>query len=675
MWWIFPILNYFLLPVSILNPQINPTSWSWTHNRASFLNLFWLNGIWSWRPEYFPFYDSYSNPILTVLTFIPFLLATVALLFKSEKSRFNTYLMLFILIFIFLAKGLHEPLSQLNLFLYTYIPGMLMFREPVSKFTMAMMSFLALLVGYAVDHIANMKIGKINPTSLTKTLTTTFFITTFIIAVYPIVTNPIETKTEQLPFSSYIKIPDYWYQAVDWLDNQQDNYKILITPPDDHYMMPYTWGYYGTDQFLERLIQKPIISNYYTYSYKINPNTTLTLQQLYNSIKYNKTTEFKAFLDLLNIKYILQRNDIYWNFTGRNIIPPNEMQAFLTQQPYIKLTKTFGKLDIYEYTEPKPYLYILNPATLQQTKIKIENITTLKQTWNFNSTTDLTQWKNTTLEIHWQALQQLSLDDQTLKIELWNSTWGWKTINSPILPAQYGNTYNIQADIKGQNAHEVHIKIAEYNQNKTLLTVTYTAYVNDGTFNWTHITFNFEPTNKTTKYIQIQIWHGHETNKPLPNIIWIDNIQIKGYTTILNTTGIDLIFPNTTQNQPATILNYQRENPTKITAKINATQPFILAISEALDTQWTAYVNGKPHKPTTLYLCINGFYINQTGPLEITIEYEPQKWFYIGSIISLTTLTACTAHLTLTHPKTKHTLQKLKQKLKTKKKSRGAYPH
>jgi hypothetical protein len=652
-WWAIPTLNYYIWSPSVLNPQVNVADWAWTHSRASFINLFWLNGFWGWRPEYFTYYYSYSNPILIVLTFVPFLLAAVALLFRRSKSSFNAFIMFFVLIFIFLAKGLHEPFGQLNLLLYTYIPGMTMFREPASKFTMALVPFLALLVGDSVDHIANIKISKFKPTNLTKTLAAIFFITIFIIAAYPLVTNPIETKTQQLPFSSYVKIPDYWYQATDWLDNQQGDYKILITPPDDFYQMPYTWRYYGTDQFLERLIQKPIISTYYVYSYKTNPDVTLALQQLQCTIKCNRTTEFKAFLDLLNIKYILQRNDVYYNFTGRNIISPNEMQTFFTQQPYIHLAQEFGQLDIYKYIEHKPYMYTLNQATLQQARIRIENKTALERTWNFNSSTDLEEWQNTTPQNQFGANQSLTLDNETLKAELWNSTWGWKTINSPFLPARFGNIYEMQIDTKGQNTQGLHIKMAEYNANKKILTATYLAFVNEGTFNWTHTTFNFEPVNQTTEYIQIQIWHGHETNKSLPNIIWIDNVQICGYTKILNTTGLDLIFQNTTQSQPATILDYQKINPTKITATINATQPFILAISEALDQSWKAQVNGKQIENTPLYLGLKGFHINQTGLLEITIEYEPQRWFFYGSIISVATLLACLIYLTYNWTKNK----------------------
>jgi len=650
LWWTIPTLNYYLWSPSVFNPQISVTAWSWTHTRASFLNLFCLNGVWNWRPEYVPYIDSYSNPILIILTFIPFLTAAAALLFKTNKSRFNTYLMLAILVFLFLAKGLHEPLSQLNLLLYTYIPYMAMFREPTSKFTMALMPFLALLIGYAIDHIVNIKMSEVKHTNFTKTLTAAFFITTFIIAAYPLVTNPIETKTQQLPISSYIKIPDYWYEAADWLNNQPGDYEILITPPNDFYQMPYAWGYYGVE-FLTRLIQKPVLFS--NFDYKINPNISTALQQLYNTIKYNKITEFKALLDLLNIKYILQRNDIQYNFAGRDIIPPNEMQAFLTQQPYIHLTKKFAQLDIYEYDESKPYVYIINPSTLQQTTIKIENISTLERTWNFTYLTDLQEWQNATEPNQWQTIYTIDQDHNALKAELWNSTWGWKTLKSPLLPAQYGDTYQVQMDVKGQYAHEVHLKISEFNLDKNILSEIYTMYVKDGTFNWTHTTFTYEPTTSNTRYLQIQVWHGHETNKTFPNLVWIDNVQIKGYASILNTTGLNLIFQNATQNQLATIINYRKINPTKITATINAAQPFILAISETLDQSWTAYVNGKQIKPVTLYLGLAGFYINQTGQLEITIEYEPQKWFYYCSIISLSTFLACLTYLTYNWTKNK----------------------
>jgi len=88
------------------------------------------------------------------------------------------------------------------------------------------------------------------------------------------------------------------------------------------------------------------------------------------------------------------------------------------------------------------------------------------------------------------------------------------------------------------------------------------------------------------------------------------------------------------------IVESKRLSSTHFKVTINATEPFTLALLEKYSTSWNAYVNGEKILSTPLYGLIIGFWINQTGMLEITIEY-----------------------------------QKLKQKLKTKKKSRGAYPH
>ena len=652
LWWIIPIINYYILSPTQLQKEINVISWSWTHARSSFLNLFWLNGIWGWRPEYFPYYNQYmSNPILLFILFIPFNLAAAALLFKDRKQKLNLYFMLLILIFMFLAKGLHEPFSFINLALYNYIPYMNMFREPTSKFTLIMIPFLALLIGFSVSKIA--KKLRINPISK---LFIVSILLIFIISTYPLITNPVETKTEQIPYSTYVKIPNYWYEANEWLSNKTGDFRILITPLDDNYQVPYSWGYYGSDSFIERLIQKPVISPCYAYSYKINPNIIALIDHLRDTIKYNRTEEFETIISLLNVKYILQRNDIDYEYlasTHRDIINPDKMKTFLSSQPNIKLVKTIGKLDIYEYTKAEPYLHIFEPKNLDEYKIEITNKTILNLYWNFNSTNQLNEWKNTTLENQFGATCKLYIENQTLKFELWNSTWGWKTINSPLITAQYDAKYIFKLNIKAENAHEVHIKILEYDSNMNILHAESAYYVGDGTFNWKNIKIDYAPKEENITSLQLTIWNGHETNKPLPNKIWIDNVRIIGYVTRLNTTIIQTALETSKNNPPATILYYQKINPTKISVKINASKPFILAINEAYDPNWIAYLNGTTIHSISIFSVMNGFYINQTGYLEITIEYEPQRWFNLGCIISLTTLLACLTTLTITHIKQK----------------------
>ena len=102
------------------------------------------------------------------------------------------------------------------------------------------------------------------------------------------------------------------------------------------------------------------------------------------------------------------------------------------------------------------------------------------------------------------------------------------------------------------------------------------------------------------------------------------------------------------------LISWTKLDPTKYTVQVNATEPFVLSFAEAYDSGWVCYVNGQKIHSIPLYGVINGFYINQTGYLEITIEYEPQRWFQIGCTISLTTPLACTTYLIITHIKQKH---------------------
>ena len=103
-----------------------------------------------------------------------------------------------------------------------------------------------------------------------------------------------------------------------------------------------------------------------------------------------------------------------------------------------------------------------------------------------------------------------------------------------------------------------------------------------------------------------------------------------------------IIFKNISHEN---IFEYQKINPTLYKVQVNSTEPFMLSFAESYDPLWVAKVkqpNGKwkEYQPVPLYSVINGFWIEDTGNLDIIIEYKPQRWFYYGLAISLTTLTA-----------------------------------
>jgi len=88
-------------------------------------------------------------------------------------------------------------------------------------------------------------------------------------------------------------------------------------------------------------------------------------------------------------------------------------------------------------------------------------------------------------------------------------------------------------------------------------------------------------------------------------------------------------------------VSFERLSQTRYAVNVYATSPFLLSLSEAYDPHWVAFCKGERIESIPIDSLINGFYINRTGFLEITIEYEEQNWFYYGSGVSVVTLSGC----------------------------------
>jgi 2-polyprenyl-3-methyl-5-hydroxy-6-metoxy-1,4-benzoquinol methylase len=643
-WWIIPNVNYYLPSASSqLQADVNVNSWSWSHQRASLLNLLSLNAGWGWRAEYTPYYQTYSeNMVLTVLMIVPFFFACSALLFKQRRKT-SLYLLLVILLLIFLAKGLHEPLSSVNLFLYTSIPYMSMFREPVSKFTLVALPFLALLIGYAASKTVTLVSSRFhrNP-FFSDRLLSVCLVLVLVSPILPLISNPLETRTQQIPYSSYVQVPQYWHDANDWLNNQTGDFRVLLTPPNDYYQMPYVWGYYGTDSLIEKLIEKPVVSTAYVYSYKTNPNMMSLINHLKDIVINNKTGEFESFLSIQNIKYIIQRNDLnhtYLASVGRQVISTENMKAFLSNQTCLTLATTIDALDIYLFNMQSGPIQTLPLQVNDEYTIAIVQHNTSSYTWTFDSPEQLVAWQKMTLDQQFSSPCTLSLDNETLKFEISNSTWGWKVLNSPLIQANKEAKYNFTFKSKGQDVYEPHVKICEFNSSMELVSVKQFSLPIDKSSNWIIFQSGSYSIQENTCFIQLQIWSGHASTTPLPNALWLDDFEVHFSIEKINP-KMQLMLDSSVDNEAIQVLEYNRASPTKIVAQVNASKPFTLLISEAYDQNWEANINGEIVQTISVF-SLNGFNVNQTGVSTIIIEYKPQSWFMYGLIVSAAAFFVC----------------------------------
>jgi len=107
----------------------------------------------------------------------------------------------------------------------------------------------------------------------------------------------------------------------------------------------------------------------------------------------------------------------------------------------------------------------------------------------------------------------------------------------------------------------------------------------------------------------------------------------------------NLTSSNSTDNVSVT---YEKINPTNYVVHVNASKSFYLVFSESYHKDWLAYADGQ-QVPNEYHYMANGFanswYINKTGSFTVTLEFWPQKLFYTGAAISITTLILCTLYI------------------------------
>ena len=277
----------------------------------------------------------------------------------------------------------------------------------------------------------------------------------------------------------------------------------------------------------------------------------------------------------------------------------------------------------------------------------------------------------------WKEIDTVRLEQGQHKIILTNIK-GFNAVNLfALIPKQEYQKTQDQLEKNLQNKRTIYIFEAEkdlYYKNATKSSRYGGAasngqilILNQSSTVWQNITI-LKPSQyriATRSKGQIQIAIDNQTytiNSTRLNWNYVDPIYLdKGKHKIQITTPtnaeLDVIYLFSTQNsnetlqiifaaeqKPAEIINQTKINPTKYVVNVNATCSFTLAFAETYDPLWVAYVNGEKVSSTTLYGVINGFWINRTGQLSVTIEYEPQRWFYYGATISAGAFLACIAY-------------------------------
>ncbi|MBN2168535.1 MAG: hypothetical protein JW738_04770 [Actinobacteria bacterium] len=208
------------------------------------------------------------------------------------------------------------------------------------------------------------------------------------------------------------------------------------------------------------------------------------------------------------------------------------------------------------------------------------------------------------------------------------------------IPASEGSMYTVESHIKYKNADWSQVVVEGFDTNKKdWVELVKCPNIKSGTSDWQTYESSFILPPGIDK-IKLMLGAGWVKDAEKGSAVtWFDDVSISKID--------DSFFAKLKTREKPPSVTYRKLSPEKYEIKVKgAKEPFVLSLSEAFDPHWIAEVSkGGKVEPIPLYSAINGFPINKTGDFSVTIEYESQKWFTLGLIISLATLALCLLYL------------------------------
>ena len=656
-WWALPYTVAVLRGESIF-ARATTRYFEISTSPSTLLELFRLLGEGNYyQVGRVPAGEFYFNPIISLLIFTIVIFSLSALLHKRQSRSYAliVYFALLYLLSLFITKGVNPPFDNVNMFAFEYVPFFKMFRAPWGKFMLLVMFSLSTLFAFSLQSIS---INTHRPWSGVQKIRILIrpkiiFMILLIILSYPITSGSIyashgiptikywdPANPTQVTRPYHVTIPEYYYDAATFINAQPEPFSVMILPYSPFYA-GFNWGYTGGWDFLDNLLNKPITN--VGLGYVGFKGGLLDIYRVIVNHMKNKPSpeDAKTLYHFFNVKYVIVLRD--WNFNYIESLflymPLEEIERVLPEAGFT-LDKRFGEVAIY-----------------------------LNNYWNGSKTmyvADTVLYVNDSESIY-DSLPVNFLHEQSLLNSLTIST---KSVNLPYLIFQNAleGYFNNSSWLPAVIPPDIWSYIAEYPN----ATVSYDVYIPEAGTSKIYAYVRWDGQRGTLTY---KIDNGTWSNGAMPfygnegeldpyiygTLLLGESHFTEGHHTItfMNTKPyIGAGYPNirhffllsskAENNEEPVDMSFEKVNPTRYIVHINAAKPFALVFSESYHKEWIAYIDGR-QIPDEYHFIANGYanawYINKTGTYTITLEFWPQKLFYTGSAISITTLILCILYI------------------------------
>ncbi len=296
---------------------------------------------WGGSPYLPQLYNHFNNALIAALGLLIPIAAFATLAFN--RSRVVLFFASAALVTVFLSKGLHAPWGDFYQWLALHVPGFWVFRSPWEKFALVTAISYAVLIALTIE-----KIAAFAPTLAWRRAIGAGAIIAIVGYHYPLVTGGMFPSTGErgsLP-GFHQTIPPYVMLMADWVRREPGDFSIA-TYPTDH-SSAYNWGYGSPLDITTRLFDKNVIAPQYGQGVAPPHPGFAMSNRLSEALYEGNSNAFNFFADLLDVQFVLQRNDSLRDLTADRIDDPAWMSSHLASIDGLRLAQRVGNWDMYE---------------------------------------------------------------------------------------------------------------------------------------------------------------------------------------------------------------------------------------------------------------------------------------------------------------------------------------
>jgi len=581
---------------------------------------------WGFYEGYVPYANVYlHDPLIIILSYLPPILAFASLVFK--KNRLTIFFSGIGVLSLILTSGLNPFFSQIYYGISTYIPLLVAFRESTHWIFFSIISY-GILIGVTLSKICHRFRSSKPLCALVLSLAMILLLSTS----YPLMNGDV-TRNYLRPSIKGSYLPSSYRELNTALSSQY--WAVLLPQRKTYVTYNFTEGSFGCGNPYPLLFSKPIISGSGT-EYLLPEHSELInkLHELIEtSLTRNISPEGKASASSIEGDAFGSENaidgDSGTRWSSQMGVPQWLETEWNRSRKISSITITFESAYANDYK-----IEVWN-GTGWISQITVESNTAYELQHDFKQPIDTTKIRlyfTKAASFGSVSIYELKVYGYTNDVPKFLGILGIKYLILE-LNILYGNISDASALKLKLDQVESFVPAKEWDEftlfeNLYALQKIYTA---DTILNYT--------TSKS--------WLG----LPLPfddlydlvrNLDW-DTLKRSTYINLTspNAVGMDFTSLNMTGDKPLVQpedFEWKEISPTKYEVHVNSKGPFVLIFLESYDQHWKLYENGKI-APETNHLKVNafanGWLVDKTGNLTITILYETQNMLEVSVIASI----------------------------------------